>query len=115
VGDAVKRKTSEAQIWLVDYLTERYDKRDVRVEHRFYDGRRWRFDIALVGLIRKYGFEIEGGLYVKGAHVRGQHYESDMEKYNTAAALGWKVFRFTPKQVLNGTAKAFIEKYLPKV
>jgi hypothetical protein len=103
-------KLSEPQIWLVDYLSGRYSKHNVHTEYQFCE-RRWRFDVAVGGYL-KYGFEVEGGLYVSGAHVRGQHYESDMEKYNVAAALGWRVFRFTPKQVLNGTAKAFIEKYL---
>lgn len=104
-----KRKTSEAQLWLVDYLSDRHGAGQVLPEFVFCE-RRWRFDVAIREY--KWGFEIEGGLYVKGAHVRGQHYESDMEKYNTAAALGWKVFRFTPKQVLKGDAKAFIERYL---
>jgi len=107
----VKQKLSEAQIWLVDYLSERYDERQVKTEHQFCDNRKWRFDVALIG-VRLYAFEIEGGLYVHGAHVRGQHYESDMNKYNVAAAMGWRVFRFTPKQVLRGEAKEFIEKWL---
>lgn len=109
-------KLSEPQMWLMQYLTERYGPKGgtVCVEMQFCE-RKWRFDVGVIKMsppFIKWGFEIEGGLYVSGAHVRGQHYESDMEKYNVAAALGWKVFRFTPKQVLNGTAKAFIEKYL---
>jgi very-short-patch-repair endonuclease len=103
-------KLSEPQIWLVDYLCARYDKEDVHTEYQFCE-RKWRFDVALVGA-KHYAFEVEGGIHTAGAHVRGKHYESDMEKYNVAAALGWKVFRFTPKQILTGTAKAFIEKYL---
>jgi hypothetical protein len=109
----VKRKLSEAQMWLVDYLRERHPHYKVETEYRFHPERKWRFDVAFLFIQGPgIGFEIEGGLYVKGAHVRGQHYESDMEKYNTAAAMGWKVWRFTPKQILNGTAKAFIERYL---
>ena len=110
----MKKIRSDAQLWLIDYLSERYDKRDVRAEHQFCDGRRWRFDVALVGLVRKYAFEIEGGIFsrIQGRHTRGKGYERDMEKYNVAAALGWKVFRFTPEQVLKGIAKEFIERYL---
>ena len=109
----MKRQPSEAQIWLLDYLKERFEPLGVAVfaEYVFCE-RRWRFDAAVWGELLKLAFEIEGGLYVKGAHVRGQHYESDMEKYNRAAADGWKVFRWTPRQVLDGTAKAFIEKWL---
>jgi len=29
-----------------------------------------------------------------------------MEKYNTATLLGWRLLRFTPQQVLDGTARA---------
>ena len=105
----MSKKLSEAQIWLVDFLEE-YGAIAVVPEHHFCEGRKWRFDVAVTDC--KYAFEIEGGIFVRGAHVRGKHFESDMEKYNTAAALGWKVFRFTPEQVLNGTAKAFIERYL---
>jgi hypothetical protein len=103
-------RLSEPQIWLLDYLRERFPAFQVDPEYQFCEHRKWRFDAAVVGL--KVGFEIEGGIYIRGAHTRGQHYESDMEKYNTAAALGWKVWRFTPKQVLRGEAKAFIERYL---
>jgi hypothetical protein len=35
-----------------------------------------------------------------------------MEKYNHAALLGWRVLRFTPAQVLDGTAIAFIHRVL---
>jgi hypothetical protein len=113
MGKNSVKKLSEAQIWLVDYLREQVPKSwAVLPEYEFYEKRKWRFDVAAFGADDSLAFEIEGGLYVKGAHVRGQHYESDMEKYNVAAAMGWKVFRFTPKQVLNGSAKAFIEKYL---
>jgi hypothetical protein len=110
MGKKSVKKLSEPQLWLLDYLRMRYKNTRVEIEYRFNEKRRWRFDASVP--VYKIAFEIEGGLYVTGAHVRGQHYESDMEKYNTATVMGWKVFRFTPKQVLNGTAKAFIERYL---
>lgn len=43
--------------------------------------------------------EIEGGVWSMGRHTRGSGFVKDMEKYNAAASLGWRVFRFTPKQV----------------
>jgi hypothetical protein len=62
-------------------------------EHRFYE-RRWRFDYAwpdkLVAL------EVEGGAFTGGRHTRGAGFVADMEKYNRAAVLGWKVLRVTP-------------------
>jgi very-short-patch-repair endonuclease len=62
-------------------------------EYRF-STRRWRFDYAW--LDQKVAIEIEGGVFVRGAHTRGAHYTSDLEKYNAATALDWRVFRFTP-------------------
>jgi very-short-patch-repair endonuclease len=81
--------------------------------------RKWRFDFVIGPLgamlpsdrAKCVAVEIEGGIWNHGAHVRGKHFLSDAEKYNTAAALGWKVFRFTPEQILKGQAKAFIEKH----
>jgi hypothetical protein len=83
-------------------------------EHRFHKERRWRFDFAIHGFGDYWGLEIEGGAWVKGGggHNRGKAFIDDMEKYNHAALLGWKVLRFTPAQVLDGTAIAFIKRVL---
>ena len=116
----MKRKLSEAQTWLQLYLSERYGHRaKVLPELRFCDTRKWRFDVGVLQDFQcepeiRLGFEIEGGLFMAGTgrHNRGAGMRKDMEKYNTAAALGWKVFRFTPEQILKGEAKAFIERYL---
>ncbi len=59
----------------------------------FHISRKWRFDFAHIE--SKVAIELEGGVYTNGAHVRGKHFESDCEKYNAAAAMGWKVFRLT--------------------
>ena len=56
--------------------------------------------------------EIEGGIWVKGAHTRGKHFESDCEKYNEAQKLGWQVYRFTPDMVNDGRAVAFMKEVL---
>ena len=62
--------------------------------------------------VTKVGIEIEGGAWTQGRHTRGKGFIADMEKYNHAALLGWRVLRFTPQQVLDGTAIAFIKKVL---
>jgi hypothetical protein len=104
-------------MWLVDYLTERYGPQGgtVQAEMAFCE-RKWRFDVGVAKMLTdpviKFAFEIEGGIFSGGRHTRGAGFQRDMEKYNTAAALGWKVFRFTPEQILKGEAKAFIERYL---
>lgn len=62
-------------------------------EYRFHPVRKWRFDFAFPD--HMIAVEIEGGTWVRGAHVRGKHYRSDCEKYNTAACMGWTVLRYT--------------------
>ncbi len=69
-------------------------------EHRFATPRRWRFDYAWVD--QRIALEQEGGLWVYGRHNRAASMIKDMEKYNSASALGWRVFRFTPQQVESG-------------
>jgi very-short-patch-repair endonuclease len=65
-------------------------------EYRFAPPRRWRFDYAWPD--KKVAMEIEGGVWIRGRHTRGAGYIRDMEKYNMATKLGWRVFRFTPEQ-----------------
>ena len=98
-------KLSEPQIWLVEWLREK--ELDPRVEYRFCPPRLWRFDVAVPAL--KIAFEVEGGVWKQGRHTRGKGFIDDCEKYNTAAGLGWRVYRFTPQQVLNGSAALWIE------
>ena len=68
----------------------------VPVEEYNFDaelGRRHRFDFAWPD--RKIAVEVEGNAWgVKGG---GRHMQdSDLEKYNIAATLGWRVLRFSP-------------------
>lgn len=65
-------------------------------EHRFHSTRKWRFDFAHEEL--KIAIEIEGAVWVRGRHTRGKGYLADMEKYNTAQSMGWRVFRYAPNQ-----------------
>lgn len=62
--------------------------------------RLWRFDFAIERL--GIAIEIEGGIFTEGRHSRGRGYQRDLEKYNTATALGWRVFRFSVEDVLRG-------------
>lgn len=66
-------------------------------EFRFYPGRRWKFDYAWEAW--KVALEVEGGAFTQGRHTRGQGFIDDMEKYNGAVLLGWKLLRFTPEQL----------------
>ncbi len=77
-------------------------------EFRFHPTRRWRFDWAWPP--SKIAVEIEGGIWISGRHSRGIGYSKDMEKYNEATRMGWKVFRFTPQQFNNGEAGEFLRE-----
>jgi len=84
-------------------------------EHKFHSKRRWRFDYAF--LDHKLAVEIEGGIWIGykgkngrgqggknnygqgGRHNRGQGFINDMEKYNAATELGWRVLRYEPDKV----------------
>jgi very-short-patch-repair endonuclease len=79
-------------------------------EYKFHPTRKWRFDFAWIE--HHVALEIEGGIWTRGAHVRGKHFLSDMEKYNEAGKLGWRVFRFTPQQYKHGIAHAFLREVI---
>jgi very-short-patch-repair endonuclease len=68
-------------------------------EHRFDPERRWRFDFAWPSL--KIAIEVEGGVWVRGRHVRPAGYLADLEKYNRAVVMGWRVLRYAPHQLNN--------------
>jgi len=69
-------------------------------EFPFYPGRKFKFDSAIPEL--KAAFEYEG-IYGKGksGHTTHSGYNKDTFKYNAAAEMGWKVFRYTARTYLN--------------
>lgn len=79
-------------------------------EFRFMPPRRFRFDFAWPE--QKVAFEIEGGTWSGGRHVRGNGYQSDCIKYSEAAILGWKVIRATGEMVKDGTALNLLQRAL---
>lgn len=68
-------------------------------EFEFSTDRLWRFDFAWPD--RKIAIEIEGGISDRrrGRHIRAIGYQEDLDKYNAAAAAGWRVFRFSTRDV----------------
>lgn len=87
-------------------------------EYRFYPKRGWRADFAFPN--QKLLVEYEGGIFVR-AQRNGQDYGwhqsvgrmlGDMEKYNMAALMGFRVLRYTAKQVKSGEAVKQIEAAL---
>ncbi len=84
-------------------------------ELKFCPSRRWRFDYAIPAY--KIALEVEGGAFKKrryidgsgelitttgGRHNSAKGFLGDMEKYNTATVLGWRVLRTIPDALLSG-------------
>jgi hypothetical protein len=45
--------------------------------------------------------EVEGGVWTGGRHTRGAGFVRDMEKYNRAGVLGWRLLRVTPDKLVS--------------
>ncbi len=104
----------DAPDWFAELPTPRYDR-------RFHANRLWRFDYSWEG--HRVAVELEGGVIsvpvtcnhcrrpvmrmdkrtqtrrrvyaVMGGHTTTEGYRRDCEKYTAAAALGWRVLRYT--------------------
>lgn len=103
-------------------------KEEVTPEYTFFPGRKWRFDYAIVG--RKIAIEVEGATFKKttyrdkktgekvtvmgGRHNIGEGYLNDMEKYNTAAMAGWRVFRVTPADLMKSKTLDMLKSAIEK-
>lgn len=76
-------------------------------EYRFHPVRRWRIDFAWPDM--KYGVEIEGLSSKISRHTTIKGYRNDCEKYNTALLMGWRILRFTDREVTTGTGLTMLE------
>jgi hypothetical protein len=86
--------------YLVPMLCAQMGLPQPEAEYRFHPVRRWLFDFAWPAH-GKVALEVEGGTWLQGGgrHNRAAGYAKDCEKYNSAALLGWRVFRATPEMV----------------
>lgn len=66
-------------------------------EFKFYPERKWRFDYAIPE--HKIALEVEGGVWTGGRHTSPKGFLGDIEKYNAATLMGWRVFRTTPDEL----------------
>ena len=80
---------------------------EVVAEHRFHPTRLWRFDYAIPS--HRIAIEIDGGVWIEGRHNRPKGYIADLDKFNNAAALGWRVLKFTPQQQFTMKALRLIQ------
>ena len=67
-------------------------------EYLFHPVRKWRFDYCIID--KKIALEVEGGVFSNGRHTRGLGFKNDMEKYNNAVLLGWRLIRVTPDDLM---------------
>ncbi|MBO9657522.1 MAG: hypothetical protein J7527_01730 [Chitinophagaceae bacterium] len=110
----IKNDRSKEKIWLDLNLRVWGLERGLAMvtEHRFHPERKWRFDWCFPDSDVMIAVEYEG-IFGKGKsrHTTVNGYTGDTEKYNSASALGWKVFRVTAKnyktiiQTLNDTVQ----------
>ena len=108
-------------------------------EIRFHETRRWKLDLGYTG--QKLAVEVEGkpwgplvrchncGAQVRkrtktgkmvpvreagGRHTRGDGFEKDIEKYNEALLLDWRVLKATPQMIRDGRALEWVKRGLEK-
>lgn len=76
----------------------------------FHPERKWRFDYAWPALM--IALEVEGAVWIEGRHTRGSGFLKDMEKYNAAAVLGWRVLRCTPDTLTKPATETMLRRVL---
>lgn len=103
----------------MSYLEELLDDRLLKSgfpiperEYIFHPTRKWRFDFAYPKY--KIAVEIEGGTRskYKSRHTTATGFQSDCEKYNEAAILGWIVLRVTTSDVKTNKALDYLDRLL---
>jgi hypothetical protein len=73
--------------------------------------RKWRCDFVFDDPYRLM-IEIDGGIFIRGAHSHPLDIIRNMTKGNDAVLLGYAVLHFTPAEVTSGHAVAFTQKVL---
>jgi hypothetical protein len=79
-------------------------------EYKFHNTRKWRFDYCWID--KKIALEVEGGVWTNGRHTRGSGFIKDMEKYNNAALLGYRIIKCTPTSLMDKENIKLIENIL---
>ncbi len=100
-----QRVQSEGEVTLARHLKAL--KIGFEQEFKFHPERKWRADFLISNT--NILIEVEGGIWSGGRHTRAKGYLGDMEKYNAAAVMGFKVLRFDTQQVKSGLAIKQIE------
>jgi very-short-patch-repair endonuclease len=98
----------EETLWVhLRAICAEYDLPLPQREFRFYLERKWRADFCWPK--RKLIVEVEGGVWTGGRHSRGgRSFLNDMEKYNTASILGYRLLRVAGDHISSGQAITWI-------
>lgn len=70
--------------------------------------RKWRLDISWPS--QKICVEIEGGIHMRGRHLRPDGFLRDMEKYNRLSVWGWMLLRVTYDMIADGSALKLVQE-----
>lgn len=97
---------------LLAVICDRHDLPTPILEHRFHPSRKWKFDYAWPTFW--IALEMEGGAYSGHGHRSVGKFLKDIEKYNMAAVMGWRVIRCTTDQMADGTAFEMVRRALYK-
>lgn len=93
-----------------------------QTEFRFHHKRKWRFDYAWQS--HKIAVEVEGGVFGRGktcpvckqakrlGHSSVTGIKRDIEKYNNAMLLGWRVYRVLPEALCSMKTLAVLKQLL---
>lgn len=86
-------------------------------ECKFHDTRKWRFDYSWILFednkdVIRVALEVEGAVWTNGRHTSGAGFVKDMEKYNSAACLGWRIIRCQPRELLTKATADMIRNAL---
>lgn len=97
---------NQAELLLETHLKEA--RIDYQREVQLVKDRRFRWDFV----IGKLAIEIQGGIWHKGGHSTGKGITRDITKGRVAVMAGYIPVAFTTKDVMTGTAIAWLKQYL---
>ena len=116
-ADGSRRKAGDEHAKrLLAFQLRSHRQMDFVLEHRFEaerGGRSHRFDLAFVA--ERLAIEVDGGIWIGGAHGSPRDIERNMRKGNSAVSRGWFVLHFTPRQVTSGDAALFVLRVLASI
>ena len=115
-GEIVNKKTSKKspleEAFDAQLRSLRVNKRALKYEREyvFHPTRKWRFDFAIPSAML--AIEVDGGLFRGGRHNTGKGMLADMEKFNEALCLGWRVLRVGGPHIKSGEAIEWTKQLL---